>query len=427
MSNNKQHIPTGYKPSPLGIIPEDWEVKRLGEVCDIDKESLSNKTDPNYEFDYISLSDVDSDCFETTTSKQTFRTAPSRARRIVKQGDVIISTVRPNLQAFTLIKDKVNDLIVSTGFAVLTPKQIISEYLFQYVFSHNVSKQFYQLVVGSNYPAVNSSDVSHLKIAVPSINEQQRIVDVLELWDTAIAKQTALIEQLTLRKRGLMQQLLTGKKRLKGFSGEWKEVRLGEIGTAYGGLVNKNKEDFENGNALFITYMNVFSNGKIDIDNLGQVRILPSEKQEQVQYGDIFFTVSSETPDEVGMASVLLNEVQNTYLNSFCFGYRLNDFKSIIPVYASYLFRGDDFRKDMYKIAQGSTRFNISKTEVLSMRITIPSIEEQNAIASVLVEADKEIELANKKLERLQEEKRGLMQVLLSGKKRIKENRIYEI
>ena len=132
--NDNHHIPSGYKPSPLGPIPEDWEVKRLGEVCDIDKESLSNKTDPNYEFDYISLSDVDSDRFETTTSKQTFRTAPSRARRIVKQGDVIISTVRPNLQAFTLIKDKVKDLIVSTGFAVLTPKQIISEYLYQYVF-----------------------------------------------------------------------------------------------------------------------------------------------------------------------------------------------------------------------------------------------------------------------------------------------------
>lgn len=165
--------------------------------------------------------------------------------------------------------------------------------------------------------------------------------------------------------------------------------------------------------------MNVFSNGKIDIDNLGQVRILPSEKQEQVQYGDVFFTVSSETPDEVGMTSVLLNEVQNTYLNSFCFGYRLNDFKSIVPVYASYLFRGDDFRKEMYKIAQGSTRFNISKTEVLNMRITIPSIEEQNAIASVLVNADKEIEIQKQKLAAMQAQKKGLMQVLLTGKRRI--------
>ena len=120
------------------------------------------------------------------------------------------------------------------------------------------------------------------------------------------------------------------------------------------------------------------------------------------------------------MASVLLNEIQNTYLNSFCFGYRLNDFKTIIPIYASYFFRGNDFRKEMFKIAKGSTRFNISKTEVLSMIITIPSIEEQNAIASVLVNADKEIELAQKRLLHLQKQKQGLMQVLLSGKKRVK-------
>jgi len=289
-----------------------------------------------------------------------------------------------------------------------------------YICNYLESLSYDKYNTGTAQPKLNREICENIPILLPNIYEQNKIADILQLWDTAIAKQTALIEQLTLRKRGLMQQLLTGKKRLKGFSGEWKDVRLGEIGNAYGGLVNKNKEDFENGNALFITYMNVFSNGKIDINNLGQVRILPSEKQEQVQYGDIFFTVSSETPEEVGMASVLLNEVQNTYLNSFCFGYRLNDFKSIIPVYASYLFRGDDFRKKMYKIAQGSTRFNISKTEVLNMRITIPSIEEQNTIASVLVDVDKEIEIQKQKLAAMQEQKKGLMQVLLSGKKRIK-------
>ena len=239
--NKNQHIPQGYKSSPLGIIPEDWEVKRLGEVCDIDKSSLPSNTDPNYKFDYISLSDVNSDVFEVTTTKQIFRTAPSRARRIVSKGDVVISTVRPNLQAFTYIKHDVKDLIVSTGFAVLTPNKILGEFVFQYVFSQNITKQFFQLVVGSNYPAVNSSDVYHLKIAVPPLPEQQRIVSVLQLWDTAIEKQTQLVEKLTLRKRGLMQQLLTGKKRLKGFEGEWKRIKAGELFKSTSVRGNKNE------------------------------------------------------------------------------------------------------------------------------------------------------------------------------------------
>lgn len=408
MKKSSSNISSGYKPSPLGIIPEDWEVKRLGEVCNF----LDSQRVPIKDGDRVKMQ-----------GKYPYYGASG-----------IIDYVNDYLFDDDLIllgEDGANILTRSTPLAFLVSGKVwvnnhahvlktSTNHNRYYICNYLESLSYDKYNTGTAQPKLNREICENIPILLPNIYEQNKIADILQLWDTAIAKQTAMIEQLTLRKRGLMQQLLTGKKRLKGFGGEWKEVRLGEIGTAYGGLVNKNKEDFENGNALFITYMNVFSNGKIDINNLGQVRILPSEKQEQVQYGDIFFTVSSETPEEVGMASVLLNEVQNTYLNSFCFGYRLNDFKSIIPVYAPYLFRGDDFRKKMYKIAQGSTRFNISKTEVLNMRITIPSIEEQNTIASVLVDVDKEIEIHKQKLVAMQAQKKGLMQVLLTGKKRIK-------
>ncbi|MEE1317554.1 MAG: restriction endonuclease subunit S [Prevotella sp.] len=393
----KTNIQQGYKDSPLGIIPKEWEVKRLGAFAplqrgfDLPTDKIVRGEYPvvysngvlNYHYEYKAKGPGVVTGRSGTIGKVTF----------------VESNYWPH-----------NTSLWVTDFKGNNPKYVFHLYSFL-----DLSK----FASGSGVPTLNRNDVHASKFAIPPTHEQNKIVEVLDFWDTAIEKQSELIEKLKLRKRALMQQLLTGKKRLKVFGGEWKEVRLGDAGTAYGGLVNKNKEDFENGNALFITYMNVFSNGKIDIDNLGQVRILSSEKQEQVQYGDVFFTVSSETPDEVGMTSVLLNEVQNTYLNSFCFGYRLNDFKSIVPVYASYLFRGDDFRKEMYKIAQGSTRFNISKTEVLNMRITIPSIEEQNAIASVLVNADKEIEIQKQKLAAMQAQKKGLMQVLLTGKRRI--------
>lgn len=423
MTNGNQHIPSGYKLSPLGPIPVDWEVKRLGDIAEIGSGGTPSKNHSEYwngDIPWITTSLLNNPYIESAEEYITEAGLNNSSAKLLNAGVLLIA-----MYGQGQTRGKVSKLLISAS----------TNQACAYVDIHTGLVDFIHQILIANYESIRnlSNDgnqknlslgiISDIRIIFPPLSEQQRIVSVLSLWDTAIAKQTALIEQLTLRKRGLMQQLLTGKKRLKGFGGEWKDVRLGEIGTAYGGLVNKNKEDFENGNALFITYMNVFSNGKIDINNLGQVRILPSEKQEQVQYGDIFFTVSSETPEEVGMASVLLNEVQNTYLNSFCFGYRLNDFKSIIPVYASYLFRGDDFRKKMYKIAQGSTRFNISKTEVLNMRITIPSIEEQNTIASVLVDVDKEIEIQKQKLAAIQAQKKGLMQVLLTGKRRISHER----
>ena len=399
MSKDNKYIPSGYKPSPRGPIPEDWEVKRLGEICTHFKSGIT-----------ITSKDIHEDGLYPVYGGNGLR---GYANTFTHDGSYILIGRQGALCGNVNYVDGKN-YISEHAIAVQTNENV--QWLKYKLENWNLNR----FSESSAQPGLSVEKLVRYKLSVPTLKEQNKIADILSLWDTAIAKQTALIEQLTLRKRGLMQQLLTGKKRLKGFEGEWKEVRLGDVGAAYSGLINKNKDDFENGNALFITYMNVFSNGKININNLGQVRILPSEKQEKVQYGDIFFTVSSETPDEVGMASVLLNEIQNTYLNSFCFGYRLNDFKTIIPIYASYFFRGNDFRKEMFNIAQGSTRFNISKTEVLSMIITIPSIEEQNAIASVLVNADKEIEIQKQKLAAMQEQKKGLMQVLLTGKRRIK-------
>ena len=168
------------------------------------------------------------------------------------------------------------------------------------------------------------------------------------------------------------------------------------------------------------TYINIFLNERIDINNLESVEIGIEEHQNKVKYGDIFFTVSSETPNEVGMASVLLEPLDNTYLNSFCFGYRLNDFLTLSPFFATYLFRAEYFRHCMYILTQGSTRFNISKSDVMNLKINIPSIAEQTAIAQVLTAADREIELEQQKLELLRQQKRGLMQQLLTGKKRVK-------
>ena len=207
--------------------------------------------------------------------------------------------------------------------------------------------------------------------------------------------------------------------RFKGFEDEWKEYNLSKIGVSYNGLRNKKANSFvENCNAKYITYKSVYDKNKIDINRLGNVFIGKNENQNLVKYGDIFFTISSETPDEVAISSVLLDEVENTYLNSFCFGFRF-DFNILLPEFARYYFRSDYIRKSTYRLAQGITRYNISKKKFLDIIIYLPSLEEQEKIGGYLSLLDAEIDNLKKQKELIKEMKRGAMQKLLSGEVRL--------
>ncbi|MBE4475983.1 hypothetical protein HJ008_21430 [Vibrio parahaemolyticus] len=145
-----------------------------------------------------------------------FSAAPSRARRVLQDGDILMSTVRPNLKGFAKVTSCYADCIASTGFAVLTPKKKVSgDYIYQYIFSAHVTGQIDSLVVGSNYPAINSSDVSGLKVYCPAFEEQQKIASVLTAADKEIELLEAKLAHLKQEKKALMQQLLTGKRRVK--------------------------------------------------------------------------------------------------------------------------------------------------------------------------------------------------------------------
>ena len=139
-------------------------------------------------------------------------------------------------------------------------------------------------------------------------------------------------------------------------------VKLGEIGIFYGGLSGKSKKDFVDGNAKFISYKNIFNNIALDIDTQERVKISPQEKQNTIEYADVLFTGSSETPDECGMSSVLTQHTQEKlYLNSFCFGFRLHNKKLFLPDFLKHLFRSSELRAQIKKTANGTARFNVSK------------------------------------------------------------------
>lgn len=177
---------------------------------------------------------------------------------------------------------------------------------------------------------------------------------------------------------------------------EWK--KLGEIGSFYGGLSGKTKEDFVNGNAIFITYKNIYSNPKLYMNPIDKVHISKNEKQNIIEYGDVLFTGSSETPDECGISSVVSEKPkENMYLNSFCFGFRLND-KSVYNIgFLSHLFRSNEIRAQIAKTASGVTRFNISKKLFANLLIPLPPLPIQTEIVRIL---DKFVE-QQEQLERL--------------------------
>ena len=162
-------------------------------------------------------------------------------------------------------------------------------------------------------------------------------------------------------------------------------MTLNEMGSFYGGLTGKSKTDFQQGNAKFITYMNIYSNIALNTDIEDRVKVATGEKQNRIEFGDVLFTDSSETPDECGMSSVLTRQVDEPlYLNSFCFGFRLNDKTIYNPDFLKHLLRSKSIRDQIKKTANGVTRFNVSKKLFGRIKLPIPTIEEQNKIATIL-------------------------------------------
>ena len=179
----------------------------------------------------------------------------------------------------------------------------------------------------------------------------------------------------------------------------WEQRKLGKLGNTFSGLNGKTRDDFGHGNSRFVTYMNVFSNPISNPRMVESVEIEEDEKQTEIQYGDVFFTTSSETPQEVGMSSIWLENVKNTYLNSFCFGYRLT--ADLDAYYLAFLLRSELIRKKFWILAQGISRYNISKEKVMNIEIPIPKLEEQKKIGKTFLLVDNLITLHQRKLNTL--------------------------
>ncbi|WP_282175160.1 restriction endonuclease subunit S [Vibrio diabolicus] len=411
------------------MVPNGWEVKPLSNITKWSSGGTPSKNNPDYwngEIPWISAASMRGHYFENSELKISdlavsngAKMAPKNSLLLLVRGSMLWNKIPVGIAA--------RKVSFNQDVKCLVPHadELTTEFLLYWFLTYE--HRLMNMVTGTGIGAgkLDTTDLQGLDVFLPPLPEQRKIAQILSTWDRCIATTEKLIDISKQQKKALMQQLLTGKKRLvdpetgKAFEGEWEEVKLGDLGKTFTGLTGKTKEHFGRG-SKYIPYINIFRNSSVDMNALELVDVRPSEKQNLVKYGDIFFTTSSETPEEVGMSSVILEEVdESVYLNSFCFGFRSHNFNRVKPEFIRYLLRSEKVRRSISLLAQGATRYNLSKTQLLKITLNIPSLGEQQKIASVLTTADKDIELLEAKLAYFKQEKKALMQQLLTGKRRV--------
>lgn len=402
---NKGEVPEGYKKHQGFIHPIDWEnisfnkifQERCVKIGDTTRYPLYSLT---IEKGVVPKTEQYERSFLVTKDKDSYK--------VVKNNDFVYNPMNLRFGAIARYKDQ-DDCSVSGYYNVFS---IINDYnpyfMENFVKSQAMLNYYNTQATGSliEKQRVHFSQFIEFNFALPSEKEQEKIAEILSCCDKVIELKEKLLDKKIKQKQHIMQELFT--------NNIGKPYILGKLGTTYTGLSGKNKNDFGFG-SKFIPYTNIFANTFVDTKKLELVNIQEGETQNKVKYGDIFFTTSSECPEEVGMSSVILENVENLYLNSFCFGYRLNNFNVLLPEFAGYLFRNNYFRSILNKLAQGMTRFNLSKNELMKETVFIPSIKVQKLYINVFNGINKETDLLKQELEQYKQLKKSLSQLLLIG------------
>ena len=292
-------------------------------------------------------------------------------------GDVIFGKRRAYQRKAAIVD--FDGICSAHAFVLRANKDVINAKLFPFfLHSDQFMHRMVDISVGGLSPTINWGDLKNQEFLLPLKEEQSKLAELLWAMDDVIEANLALQNNYSLFFKRYLYDSVSGVFSANELT--WSNYTFGDLGETFGGLTKKTKKDFGEGSP-FVTYMNVFNNSKVNPSLTDLVIVSENEKQNKLKYGDILITGSSETPLEVGMSSVVLDDLQQCYLNSFCFGFRLHNFNTLLPGFARYIMRGKHVRRFMYKHAQGSTRFNLSKTTVKTkLEISLPSIKEQKEI-----------------------------------------------
>ena len=410
---------TTYKQTELGLIPEDWEVKKLGEI--LKEYSLGGNYENNSEesgIPLIKMGNIGRGKIDLSKIEYLPKNVNYSKNDILKYNDILFNT-RNTLDLVGKVSIWKNEAL----FALYNSNLLRLYFKEDFVENNDyVNFQFNSEITLANLKkyatgttsvaAIYTKDLLKLKFLLPPLPEQKKIADCLSNWDSAIEKQNALINALTDRKKALMQQLLTGKKRLPGFSGEWKEVSFEKLLKQI-----KRKEEWDDKKLYKLLSVKRRSEGIFDREHLFGYQIAVKELM-KVKKDD--FLISKM--QIVHGASALVNDYfENYYVSGSYIVLNIRDKRILNPEFLNYYSKQKLFYYQTYLSSYGVhiEKMTFDFKTFLKIEMTIPSFEEQTAIAEILATADRELQLQKEKLVQLQQQKKGLMQVLLTGKKRL--------
>lgn len=387
-------------------LPSGWEIKKLDEVSFIDMGQSPDSEFYNEEEIGLPLIQGNADMKNGRSIKRYFT---SQITKKCNKGDFILSVRAPvgkiGIASF--------ESCLGRGVCSIRSKSEDSNFLFQLLLS--LENKWEKLEQGSTFSAISGSDIKNFKILLPPLPEQRAIANILSTWDTAIQTTQALITQKEAEKKWLMQNLLTGKKRLKGFSEEWKEVKMSYI---FERVNRKNSE--QNTNVVTISAQRGFVR-QTDFFN----KTVASDLLDNyflVEKGEFCYNKSYSNGYPWG-ATKRLNDFDKAVVTTLYICFKIADSIKNSGEFFEQFFNANSLDRGLTKIAHEGGRahglLNVTPSDFFELKITTPDIEEQTAIAQVLQTADKELNLLKTKLEQQKLQKKGLMQVLLTGKVRV--------
>ena len=395
-----------------------WELRKLGEISTHrGGTAIENHFSEDGKYKVISIGSYGLDNKYIDQKIRAVENEVTRSKVVNKNELTMVlndKTANGNIIGRCLLIEADDEFVINQRTEIISFNSVIYP-KFAYVVLNGVFReQVKKIVQGGTQIYVNYSSVEQLYLSLPTLPEQEAIGNFFSTLDRHITLHQRKLDMLKEQKKTCLKLLFPAKGqtkpvlRFQGFEDDWEKVKLGEIGETFTGLSGKTKEDFGHGEGKFITYVNVFNNPISDL--LGTDRIEVDESQTNVQFGDIFFTTSSETPEEVGMSSVWLGNGNNIYLNSFCFGFRPT--LKLSNHFMAYVLRSTEIRKKFIFLAQGISRYNISKTKVMNISIPLPTLPEQESIGTFFQTLDQEIAQVEDKLASLKEMKKTLLRKL---------------
>ena len=411
----KNNIPKGYKPSALGSIPEDWDCVPLKATGKIGTGSTPDTENKSYWVDgdipWLRTGKVNDG---TITNCETFITKKAleeKSIELLPENSLLIAMVGQGQTRGRVALLKIRAW-VNQNFAYLIPNSKVDPFFLYFVLKSSYDRIRYEGNRGGNQGSLNGQIVKSLKVILPQLREQTAIANLLGTWDKAINTLTQLITQKELRKKYLMQQLLTGKKRLKGFRGEW-------VKYSYENLLKIVKRDFDwNENELYkLISVRRRSGGIFFREALYGHQILVKNLR-TVNKGDFLF---SKMQILHGASALVTKEFDGAKISGSYIAVVAKDKKVLSIEFFEWYSKTPHFYHQTYISSYGVhiEKMTFDFESFLTLDIRIPSVEEQNAISNVLQTADNELRLLREKLEQLKVQKMGLMQILLTGKKRL--------